>query len=144
MALNIKEFFGKKLGSFISPYITKGGIDMYDFTKTVKSKDYLLTEKQVWYLGDTEILADFYQYNTNESNVINVRDEYFYANASQGLRAVHSGLPALISNTLARLLFNNGCYATTEKTKDQDLLDAILEENKIEEMNKKAVSTESW
>lgn len=121
---------------YVNPFMKGGGI-LYD-------KSY---ENDVWYQGDEDRLAEFYQNYTDSSIYLNIRDNYFYANVPNKFRVVHSGLPSLISRTKARVLFNDDIEIVVnddaENEETQRLMD-ILNDNKYVDMNKDGAITESY
>ena len=83
--------------------------------KADEREQFTLQEKYLWFLGQEDMLADFYQTRRITSNLIDTRSEYYYSNASNKIRIVHSGMPSLISYTKAKLLTNGGITVEIER-----------------------------
>ena len=112
--------------------------------------EYCLQEKYLWFLGEEDLIADFYQTRTNNFSIIDTRASYFYANVGSDLRVVHSGLAGLISHGKANLLVNGGIEAkilntrgNEDKNKTEQLTE-ILEDNKIKNLIYQSALTLSW
>lgn len=121
---------------YVKPYQKGGGQYYMNYDK--------YSEYDVWYKGDIEVLAYFYQNYPQNSGYVNMRDNFFYANVIDKFRVAHNGLPSLISRTKARVLFNepvmfevNGDEAQTERLKE------IRNDNKMVEQEKQGAITES-
>lgn len=111
---------------------------------------YKCTENELWYIGDEVLLSDFYKNNAGYGiGTIDPKYSYFYKNADSDIRIVHSGLPSLISNTMARVLLGGGIsYKVFEKEKENakltEQLEAIYKDNKIKGLLKRSVVAKSW
>lgn len=151
MANIVKRIKNFKLRDFISSNIFElvkdhiHGINMItDFQQDV------LTEYFLWFMGDEDLLREYYQnFNLRINTLISLKsDNYFYSNIAQGQRVVHSGLPYSISSTKARVLFSSPVIVTVKEpegtTTDQDRLDNILKLNTMDLKNKTGAKTESW
>lgn len=108
-----------------------------------------LEEKYLWFLGNEDMLADFYQTRTINSSVIDTRGEYYYSKVGSNVRIIHSGMPSLISYSKARLLTSGGIeYKVEIKEKENEektqLLEDIYNDNKMDSIIKTSILTESW
>ena len=98
-------------------------------------------EYDVWYKGKEEELARFYtNFNWNEQYV-RVKENYLYANTLDTERIVHSGIPRLVADTMARLIFSGGVDIAEENA--QDTLDAIIKDNRMNKQHAEGGSLES-
>lgn len=117
--------------------------------RPLNREQYLIQEKYLWFLGSEDLLADFYKTKTHNYSVVDTRAEYYYSNAGNNIRIVHSGLPSLISYTKSRLLTSgelefNVSIKEKEDLKAKELLDEIFKDNKLDAIIKNSVVTESW
>jgi len=154
--MGLKQRIGNSVTKFLYPYIqnytnVRGG----DMPKSkMEYEDYLLQEKYLWFLGNEDLIADFYHGSTTTYTSINTRKSYYYYNINSSIRVVHSGVPSLISYSKARLLTSGGveqkAYNKKGKTeekeneKETELLNEILKENKSNDLIVKSAMTESW
>lgn len=139
----LRDFISRNIFELVKDHIH--GINMIsDFQQDV------LTEYFLWFMGDEDLLREYYQnFNLRINTLISLKsDNYFYSNIATGQRVVHSGLPYSISATKARVLFSSPVIVTVEElekiTIDQDRLHNILILNTIDLINKTAAKTESW
>lgn len=149
--MGIKDFIGNRITNFLYPYIQSNYDKRSDkfMKKGVERERYLLEEKYLWFLGNEDLLAEFYQTKNVRYSLIDVRDEYYYSKVGSDIRVVHSGLPSLISYSKARLLLTGGIEYMVEKNgkeseKDEELLEVICKDNKLNDIIKSSVLTESW
>ena len=94
-------------------------------------------KNRIWYRGDSEELQQLYsQINTGV-------DRYkFWASISspgQEIRKIHTGLPALIVDTLAGITLSNLDIQIEKSKADQDLWKEIEKKNKFRKKLEKAV-----
>lgn len=151
--MGIKDTIGNGLMNFIYPYMQNYYRKMGE--KMPKQCDdiemYKLKEKYLWFLGDEDLLADFYQTRTSTHNIIDTKEEYYYNHVGDGIRVIHSGFPSLISYTKARVLMTNGIEVEVgkennenEDTEKTQLLKDINSDNKMNTIIKNSITTESW
>ncbi len=108
-----------------------------------------LAKNTIWYRGDASELHQFY---TQKDDGIG-NTSFWAAKPSKGLtiRKIHTGLPSLIVRILVKVVINNMDGITVEKDKKdekgniikndkQEILDAILKENKFKKLVKKALT----
>jgi len=112
-------------------------------------QEFQIRENYLWFLGNEDLLADFYQTKTNRITTIDTRDSFFYSHVDGEIRVVHSGMPSLISYSRATLLMSGGVDQFVQENEEvdedtTDLLDDILIDNKMNFINKSAATTESW
>lgn len=117
----------------------------------IKNDNYNLQEKYLWFLGKEDYLADFYQTQTNnESLYYDTREEYYYSKVGENIRAVHSGIPSLISYSKSRLLTSGGVKLSVVDNKNNELesetklLNEIVKDNNLIKIIKKSIVTQSW
>jgi len=149
--MKISEKIGVGLTNFLYPF-------MQDYTKdrggnmpkkTMEYDNYNIQEKYLWFLGDEDLLADFYNTRTNNFTTIDTRSSYYYSNLDNSIRIVHSGLPGLISYSKANLLLSGGVkqkvfYKEKEDEKQTEVLEEILKENKKTKLLTNMIVSESW
>jgi hypothetical protein len=144
--MKLKDKIGVGVMNYLYPYIQEyyknRGEQMPK--KADEREQFTLQEKQLWFLGQEDLLADFYRTRRIVSNVIDTRSEYYYSNANQNIRIVHSGMPSLISYTKARLLTNGGIEYITDNDKATETLKEIADDNKVDTLIKDSAVTESW
>jgi hypothetical protein len=147
--MNIKDKIGKGISNFLLPYMqnynNRGGY----MKQPMDREEYMLEEKYLWFLGNEDLLADFYRTKTRSYTVIDTRGEFYYSKVGSDIRVVHSGLPSLISYSKARLLMSGGLefYANREDKKVEEttqLLQDVYDDNKMEDIIKSSITTESW
>ena len=118
--------------------------------KKMEHEKFLLQEKYLWFLGQEDLLADFYQNRVSTYSLIDTRASYFYANVTNAIRTVHSSVPAMISYGKAELLMSGGLEkVVTINDEESEEATATLEEiykENTEETNLMvdSVATESW
>lgn len=117
--------------------------------KVLEYEQYKLQEKYLWFVGDEDLLADYYQTNTSSFGVINTRASYYYTNVTDKVRVVHSGMPSLISHGKARLVTNSDVEISVINGKDVDekqteLLNVILEDNSFDRLLYTSILIQSW
>lgn len=98
-----------------------------------------IIEYFVWSKGCERELIKFYSETSNESE-----NNYFYKNIKSDDKVTHSGLPKLISSTMARLIFSGGVEITIDDKKDQETLDGIIKENKMMLQHPDSAFKNSW
>lgn len=148
--MSVKDKIGQSIANYIYPYMQGGGMKMPK--KALEYEDFCLQERYLWYLGDEDLLADFYQSNTPKHSIVDTRRSYYYANVDGKIRIIHSGMPELISSAKAELLLSGGLDEDVKKPgsevedeKTSELLEDILEDNDFENVIlKNAITTESW
>ena len=80
-----------------------------------------ITEYLVWYNGDVEIIRDFFLNGGHKSADNTVDPNLFWEKARADYRFIHSGIPALISSTMSKILFGKGIsYDVTVNTMDEE------------------------
>ena len=93
-----------------------------------------------WYLGDTQKLREYHNLFENESTGMN-----FYASEDiKTIRVVHSGLPAIISNTITGLVGVNDIDIDTEKETDKELIDEFYNDNEILSKLQDSIKNLTW
>ena len=148
--MNIKDRIGLAVTNYLMPYIKKDYLKRGEYMRSdMDYEEYQLLEKYVWFLGKEDLIADFYKTRQCNYLIYNPRTEYYYSQNVTGIRYVHSGMPSLISYSKARLLMSgNFAYSVvnknTEKKSETKLLDEICQDNKINDIIKKGIITESW
>lgn len=119
----------------------KGGermINTFDINRYNKR----LEENSVWYSGiDTELRKYYLNYSpsANRSGYLSDELNYFWTRNSEetNVRAIHSGIPQLISEKMVDLLVGNGfsirvnTNGIVEDKETQERLDLILKDNKF-------------
>lgn len=111
---------------------------------------YRITEFELWNIGDEVLLSDFYKENAGYgASTIDPKYSYFYKNAKDDIRIVHSGLPNLISSSMARILLSSGVKfkaydGDNVDEQDTELLNDIYKDNKIKKLLKRSVIAKSW
>jgi hypothetical protein len=147
--VSIKDKLGQSMANYIYPYMQSvGGRNMPK--RAMEYEDYCLQEKYLWYLGDEDLLADFYQSNTPKHSIVDTRRSYYYSNVDGKIRIIHSGMPELISSAKAELLMAGGIkedvyIGETENEEAEELLEEILDDNSFKNsVLKNAIVTESW
>ncbi len=147
--MSIKDRLGQSIANYISPYMqSAGGNNMPK--RAMEYDEYCLQEKYLWYIGDEDLLADFYQTNTPKYSLVDTRRSYYYSNIDCKIRVIHSGMPELVSSAKAELLLSGGIeesvYIGEEISEEKgELLEAILEDNNFKNtILKNAIITESW
>jgi hypothetical protein len=110
-----------------------------------------LLENSVWYSGNEQDLAYFYRkeapkfYRKGEASE---SMNYFWANANNDIRKIHSGFPQLICEKMTDLIVGNGYKIKVEGMNEVELqeeLDEMLEDNKFRSMLlSKSIETETW
>lgn len=114
-----------------------------------------LEENSVWYSGiDTELRRYYLNYapSANRSGYSSDESNYFWTRNSEetNVRAIHSGIPQLISEKMVDLLVGNGfsiranIKGIVEDKETQERLDLILKDNKFNQLIQEAIETESW
>ena len=134
---------GNKIRDTIKGWLFQDGggyIPMGSYSKT--------QEYNVWYEGDEQQLARYYSQTNFNENDIKVKANYLYNNAYSAERILHSGIPRLISDTMARILFSGGVDLTVmngEKEDEiaQETLKTILKVNKMRKKHQEGASIES-
>ena len=145
--MSIKDKVGQGLASYLTPYMQKGG-NMPN--NALEYDEYKLKENYLWFLGNEDLLADFYQSNTPKYSNIDTRKSFYYANVDSKIRVIHSGIPGLISQGKAELLLSGGIDESIMFNDKQDetqseLLDDILKDNEFKNtILPKSIQTESW
>lgn len=154
--MSIRDKVGQGIANYIYPYMQQsvGGKNMPK--RAMEYDDFCLQEKYLWYLGDEDLLADFYQSNTPKYSIVDTRKSYYYANVDSKIRIIHSGMPELVSSAKAELLMSGGIEECVYKGVDakgvgiedeeaEELLESILYDNNFYgAILKSAITTESW
>jgi len=149
--MGIKDKIGQGITNFIYPYMQnyykQRGETMPK--QCDEREKFELQEKYLWFLGDENLLADFYHTRRITTSIVDTRAEYYYSKLGANIRIIHSGMPSLISYSKARLLQSGGIKLKVEKNEIEDvnttkLLKAICKDNKIDSIIKNSITTESW
>lgn len=149
--MKLKDKIGMGITSFMYPYIQ-------NYTKEsggnmprveLNNEFYNLQEKYLWFLGNEELLADFYATRTQSSLTIDTKSSYYYSNLDSRTRILHSGLPSLCSYAKANLLLSGGLDIDVkvndrELEKEETVLENILIDNDYKTFIKRLITTESW
>ena len=149
--MKLKDKIGMGITGFMYPYIQ-------NYTKEsggtmpkigLENEYYNLQEKYLWFLGNEELLADFYATRTQNSLTIDTKASYYYSNLDNRTRILHSGLPALCSYAKANLLLSGGLdidvkVKDKELEKEEEVLENILIDNDYKTFIKNLITTESW
>ena len=149
----IKDTIGKGLANYLMPYMQGKGGGMP--RKRLDYDEYTLQEKYLWFLGNEDLLVDFYQLKTPGYTSINTRSSFYYANVDSKIRVIHSGMPSLISQGKADLLMSGGIKEAVvtinkkgeekEDVKQSELLEDILKDNDFKNtILPNSIITESW
>lgn len=111
-------------------------------------------ENLTWYVGSPIALSEYFKASTDKNHA-----RYFWR--LQNARKVHCGIPALISNSMATILFGNGynyeitMYKESEdgqnieideetSKKAKDLADIVLQEVEMNNKFRTGAEAESW
>jgi len=115
-----------------------------------------ILESLVWYSGKTEALREFYTKTLYQSKRdFDYRADFFWRTALENTRKIHSGLPNLISKTMAKLIFGNGIKVEptvfngnqVDEVASEQVKEAIkilLEELEVDSKLLIGSQTESW
>lgn len=103
-----------------------------------------LVEALTWYSGDPEALEQFYKSCNFKS-----RQNFFWRSKLPTTRAVHSGLPSLLSEKMGVILFGPGLTVTVspnrgDPTAVQKRVDDMIAEMDLIGKLKEAAQAESW
>ena len=79
----------------------------------------LLLENMSWMSGSAEVIYNFHKEYSQQGSSVNVKKTRFWATAPSFIRHVHSGIPSVISETFAKVLFNQG-FQVKVNVKKQD------------------------
>lgn len=148
--MKIRDKIGLAITSYLMPYIRNDYLRRGEFMRSnIDYEEYQLLEKYVWFLGKEDLIADFYKTRQCNYLIYNPREQYYYSQAGNDIRYVHSGMPSLISYSKARLLMTGDLEykvvrKETERKTETRLLDNICQDNKINDIIKKGIITESW
>ena len=148
--MKIKDKIGLAITSYLMPYIQNDYLRRGEYMRSIMDyEEYCLLEKYIWFLGKEDLIKDFYKTRQCNYLIYNPREQYYYSQAGNDIRYVHSGMPSLISYSKARLLMSGKfVYSVvnknTEKKSETKLLDEICKDNKINDIIKKGIITESW
>lgn len=148
--MKIKDRIGLAVTNYLMPYIKNDYIKRGEFMRSnIDYEEYQLLEKYVWFLGKEDLIADFYKTRQCNYFIYNPRDQYYYSQFTKEIRYVHSGIPSLISYSKARLLMTGDFQykvvkKETERKTETKLLDEICKDNKINDIIKRGIITESW
>ena len=149
--MKIRDKIGLGITSFLLPYMQNHseirGVNMP--RKELEYNNYALQEKYLWFLGNEDLLVDFYNTRTQSYTTIDTKKSYYYSNVNEKIRIVHSGLPSLISYSKANLLLSGGVnevvnYKEEEDEEKTELLKKILKDNEKTKLLTSAITTESW
>ena len=91
-----------------------------------------IIENWVWYSANIKALHEYYTRASNSA--YNEIDEfsYFWSTAKSNVRRIHSGLPSLISDKMAIILFGSGIKINTKVYGENRNVDEILSKNATE------------
>lgn len=148
--MKIKDKIGLAITSYLMPYIEHNYLKRGEYMRSnMDYEKYCLLEKYIWFLGKEDLIADFYKTRQCNYLIYNPREQYYYSQAGNDIRYVHSGMPSLISYSKARLLMTGDLKykvvrKETERKTETRLLDNICKDNKINDIIKRGVITESW
>ena len=148
--MKIKDKIGLAITSYLMPYIRNDYLRRGEFMRSnIDYEEYQLLEKYVWFLGKEDLIADFYKTRQCNYLIYNPRDRYYYSQAGNDIRYVHSGMPSLISYSKARLLMTGDMKyqvvrKNSERKTETKTLEAICKDNKINDIIKRGIITESW
>lgn len=148
--MKIKDKIGVAITNYLMPYIQKDYLRRGEYMRSnMDYEEYCLLEKYIWFLGKEDLIKDFYKTRQCNYLIYNPREQYYYSQGGNDIRYVHSGMPSLISYSKARLLMTgNFQYQVVRNGKERKietkLLDDICQDNKINDIIKKGIITESW
>ena len=148
--MKIKDKIGVAVTNYLMPYIRNDYVRRGEYMRSnMDYEEYCLLEKYIWFLGKEDLIADFYKTKQCNYLIYNPRNQYYYSQVVQDIRYVHSGMPSLISYSKARLLMTGDLdykviRKNNERKTETKLLEDICKDNKINEIIKKGVITESW
>jgi len=149
--MNLKDKFGQGITNFLYPYIQnysrESGGSMPKLA--MQNELYNLQERYLWFLGNEELLADFYATRTQSSLTIDTKSSYYYSNLDATMRIIHSGLPSFCSYAKSNLLQSGGMdYKVMMKEKEVEketiVLEDILDDNDFRKQVTNMITTESW
>jgi hypothetical protein len=91
-----------------------------------------IIENYVWYSANIKALHEYYTRASNSS--YNEIDEfsYFWSTAKSNVRRIHSGLPSLISDKMAIILFGSGIKISAKVYGETGNVDEVLSKNATE------------
>lgn len=92
-------------------------------------------KNKIWMRADPYELQQFYKQTWNED------DSFWGASPVIGIRKIHSGLPALIVDTLTGITLRDFNGIKLNNSSEQIEFDGIMKENDFEELLKEAVQT---
>lgn len=117
-----------------------------------------IVENLCWYVGNAEALREYFTKMVDANNAkiktYKVYNQYFWGQKT--LRKIHSGIPALISNKMATILFGaginidatiyneDGSKNEKESSRAKELIDLVLKEIHLNEKLITAAEIESW
>lgn len=148
----IKDAIGNRISNFLFPYINKQYAERGEMMPKKTVDNYDLMEKYLWYLGNENLLVDFYTSKKPEYvSTINAKNHYYYANVRNNVRVIHSGIPKLIANTKARVLLSGGIEAVVKKGEEKETdkentarLYEILDDNDWKKRIAEAKKIKTW
>lgn len=91
-------------------------------------------ENRIWYMGKSQLLENFYGQFVNSD----IKFNYFWSRSYPytHIRKMHSGLPAMMIDKLVQITVRDGYKITTDKAKEQELVDELIKENNFKELAK--------
>jgi len=120
-------------------------------TETDRHMTRRMLENSVWYSGIEQDIAYFYNKEAKKFYRKGQPSEsmnYFWADAENDIRKIHSGFPQLICEKMVDLIVGNGFEVKVEggdETILQEKIDEILKDNKFKSLLlNKSIETESW
>jgi hypothetical protein len=100
--------------------------------KEIKSINYF------WHIGDIEKIKEYYKASENYKY-------NFYATSDiEKFRVVHSGLPAIISNTITGLIGINDITIETKNEQDRVLIDEFYKTNDVLDKLNTSIKNLTW
>ena len=148
--MKLRDKIGVAITNYLMPYIQRDYLRRGEYMRSnMDYEEYCLLEKYIWFLGKEDLIKDFYKTRQCNYLIYNPREQYYYSQGGNDIRYVHSGMPSLISYSKARLLTTGDMKyqvvrKNSERKTETKTLEAICKDNKINEIIKKGVITESW
>lgn len=148
--MKLRDKIGVAITNYLMPYIQKDYLRRGEYMRSIMDyEEYCLLEKYIWFLGKEDLIKDFYKTRQCNYLIYNPREQYYYSQGGNDIRYVHSGMPSLISYSKARLLMTGDFqYQVVRNDKERNtetkLLDDICQDNKINDIIKRGIITESW
>ena len=150
--MGLKDSIGHRITNFLFPYIQEQYSQKGELMPMQKLNNYEMMEKYLWYVGNENLLVDFYTSKRPDYiGTINAKAHYYYAKVRNDVRIIHSGIPKLVSKTKARVLMAGGIEVLIKEGEDKDTdkdntnrLYDILIDNDYKEQIKQSIRTRSW